>query len=80
MHELRRPGAVSGIDVTGGLDTDGDGRADTVVTSDGADLVLHTDLDGDDLADRMVHIGPDGTVWEEVIGLVDRLLGDEPAG
>ena len=80
MHELRRPGAVSGIDVTGGLDTDADGRTDTVVTSDGADLVLHTDLDGDGLADQVLHIGPDGTVWEEVIGLVDRLLGDEPAG
>ena len=80
MRELRRPGTVSGIDVTGGLDTDADGRADTVVTSDGADLVLHTDLDGDGLADQVLHIGPDGTVWEEVIGLVDRLLGDDPAG
>ncbi len=80
MREPRRPGLVGGIDVTGGVDTDADGRADTLVTGEGADLVLSTDLDGDGLADQVLHLGPDGTVWEEVIALVDRLLGAEPAG
>ena len=79
MRELRRPGLVSGVDVTGGLDTDADGRPDTLVTSDGADLVLHTDLDADGLADQVLHVGPEGTVWEEVIGVVERLLRD-PSG
>ena len=84
MGELRRPGRVadapadqaSGLSVASGVDTDLDGRADTVVTDDGIDLVLHTDLDGDGLADQMVHIGPDGSVWEEVIGVVEQLWGD----
>lgn len=80
MRELRRPGLVSGIDVTGGVDTDADGRADTVVTGDDVDLVLSTDLDGDGLADQVLHIGPDGTVWEEVLLVADRLLGGDPAG
>jgi hypothetical protein len=76
MREPRRPGLIDGIDVTGGLDTDADGRPDTTVTVDGADLVLCTDLDGDGLADQVLHIGPDGTIWEEVALAVDRLLTD----
>jgi hypothetical protein len=75
---VRRPGLVGGIDVTGGLDTDGDGRPDTAVVADGPDLVLCTDLDGDALADQVLHIGRDGSVWEEiweeVVLAVDRLL------
>ncbi len=80
MRELRRPGQVAGIDVTRGLDTDGDGHADTVVTDDGVDLVLCTDLDGDGFADQVLHVGPDGSVWEEVISVVHRLLDGEPSG
>jgi len=68
VPELRRPGRVSaGPDVSGGLDTDGDGHADTSVFDDGADLVLATDLDGDGLADQILRIGPDGVVREAVL-------------
>lgn len=49
-------------DVRAGHDTDGDGRADTLLTVDGPDLLVHTDLDGDGLADRILRIGPDGAV------------------
>ena len=46
------------IDVRAGVDTDGDGRADTPPhrATDG-DLLLHTDLDGDGLADQVLRIG-----------------------
>ena len=69
----RRPGAVpdraddgsgdlDGADVARGVDTDADGRPDTLLTSDGTDLLVLTDLDGDGLADRVLRIGPDGSV------------------
>ena len=68
MRELRRPGQVpAGPDVTGGLDSDLDGRPDTIVTSDGEDLVLATDLDGDGFADQILRIGADGVVREAVL-------------
>jgi hypothetical protein len=44
------------------FDTDGDGLLDTAVTTDGVDLVLLTDLDGDGFADQVLRIGPDGVV------------------
>jgi hypothetical protein len=51
------------VDVRAGVDTDGDGRADTVVTErDGELLLLHTDLDGDGLADQVLGIAADATV------------------
>ena len=75
-------------DVADGWDTDGDGRGDTVVTTEGIDLVLLSDLDGDTLADQVLRIGPDGVVREAVprepleqgveaagLGVVDGLLG-----
>lgn len=68
MREDRNPGCVPDIgrarflDVTHGVDTDGDGLADTVVTDDGVDLILLTDLDGDGIADQIVRIGPDAEV------------------
>ncbi|WP_345414280.1 hypothetical protein [Pseudonocardia xishanensis] len=40
------------------LDTDADGVPDTVAVVEGPDLVLHTDLDGDGLADRTLRLGP----------------------
>ena len=40
------------------LDTDGDGVPDTVAVVEGSDLVLHTDLDDDGLADRALRLGP----------------------
>jgi hypothetical protein len=64
----RRPGDVPDDEwppsVAGGFDTDGDGRADTVVTDDGIDLILLTDLDRDGFADQILRIGPDGVVRE----------------
>ena len=60
--------STSGFDVSYGIDTDGDSRADTVATSDGVDLVLLTDLDGDGFADRILRIGPDAVVREQATG------------
>jgi hypothetical protein len=74
---LRRPGAIPdhgadgelgvdldrpGTDGRPGMDTDGDGRPDTLLTADGPDLLVLTDLDGDGLADRVLRIDPDGSV------------------
>ncbi|MFC5996061.1 hypothetical protein ACFQE5_17790 [Pseudonocardia hispaniensis] len=50
--------APPGLPVADGLDTNGDGTPDTVVTAEGSDLLLHTDLDGDGLADQILRIGP----------------------
>jgi hypothetical protein len=52
----------SGFDVGCGFDTDGDGRPDTVLESDGVDLVVAVDLDGDRFADQVLRIGPDAVV------------------
>jgi hypothetical protein len=49
--------AITDVD-TGGIDTDADGRADSSVAVDGPDLVLHTDFDGDGLADQVLRLGP----------------------
>jgi hypothetical protein len=51
--------------VRSGVDTDGDGRPDTLLTDDGVDLLVYSDLDGDGLADRLLRIGPDGTVFPD---------------
>lgn len=80
-------------DVSHGWDTDDDGRGDTVLTADGIDLVLLSDLDGDALADQVLRIGPDGVVREAVPpepleggveapgrGVVDGLLGGAGVG
>jgi hypothetical protein len=64
----RRPGTIPdevdagppGIDVRAGTDTDGNGTADTLLTVEGADLVVHVDLDGDGFADRVLHVGTGG--------------------
>ncbi len=70
----RRPGAVpdeaadgagrdeGAVDVRRGADTDGDGRPDTLLTADGVDLLVLSDLDGDGLADRVLRVGPDAAV------------------
>jgi hypothetical protein len=81
---LRTPGAVDDLDadpavpqgvqpvpVLSGMDTDGDGVPDTVVTVDGADLLLHTDLDADGLADQVLRLGPDA-------GFADGAAGADP--
>ncbi|MBN9098918.1 MULTISPECIES: hypothetical protein [unclassified Pseudonocardia] len=68
MRDPRRPGDVPvGLDVTGGFDTDGDGRPDTVLGEDHGDLVLSSDLDGDGLADQVLRVGPDGVVRPAVL-------------
>lgn len=62
-HRPRRPGEVPDLaaDVTAGVDTDDDGRPDTVLAAEGPHLAVHTDLDGDGLADQVLLIGPDGS-------------------
>jgi hypothetical protein len=52
------------VDVRAGVDTDGDGRADTVLAERNGELLLHTDLDGDGLADQVLGIAADATVRE----------------
>jgi hypothetical protein len=87
MDEGRHPWSVPDervgrpdIDGSRAFDTDGDGRADTVVTGDGFDLVLLTDIDGDSYADRMLRIGPDGVAREVGFRATDddQLLDMEP--
>ena len=74
---LQTPGAVPDenvgveVDVGPAVDTDGDGLPDTLLTTeltaDGADLLVHTDLDADGLADRVFRIGPDGAVHTDPV-------------
>lgn len=84
MREPRLPGDVPddpAVPQFGDLDTDGDGRRDTVVYTDGVDLVFVTDLDADGLADQVLRAGPDGVVREllapppPVPGVLDLLFG-----
>ena len=65
-------GEYNSTDVHEGVDTDGDGRPDTLLAGDGPDLLVHTDLDGDGLADRVLRIGPDGSVRETVFDHPDQ--------
>ncbi len=58
----RDPGCAP--QVGAGLDSDRDGRPDSVFTTDGDDLLLHTDMDADGLADRSLRLHPDGTITE----------------
>jgi hypothetical protein len=61
------PGAPAcrGPDVRSGLDSDDDGAPDSLFTTDGDDLLLHTDLGADGLADRTVRLRADGTAAVE---------------
>jgi len=73
--------ARPGRDVRAGVDTDGDARPDTLLTTDVDELRIHTDLDGDGFADQVLGIGPDGTVRElsaRPVGPVDGAEGGEP--
>ena len=80
MDEYRRPGAVPDLPdgLAGGIDTDGDGVPDTVLSADGADLLVRTDLDVDGVVDRVVRIGLDGVVRAELP--TDPVAGSAPAG
>ena len=59
---VRRPGGVpdegagAPVEIGSGADTDGDAVPDTLLTTDGADLLVYTDLDADGLADRVLRI------------------------
>ncbi|MDT0348256.1 hypothetical protein [Pseudonocardia charpentierae] len=74
---LRGPDAVPDenagvdVDVEPAVDTDGDGVPDTLLTTeltaDGADLLVHTDLDADGVAERVFRIGPDGAVHTDPV-------------
>ena len=64
IGSVRRPGVVPD-DVSGGVDTDGDVIPDTVLTADGVDLLVQSDVDVDGLVDRVLRIGPDGAVRAE---------------
>lgn len=82
----RDPGSVpeppgcAGPDVRSGLDSDDDGRPDSVFGDDGDDLLLHTDLDADGFADRTLRLRPDGSTSVEGLpcddppSLVESLL------
>ena len=63
---VRRPGGVpdegagASVEIGSGADTDGDAVPDTLLTTDGADLLVYTDLDADGLADRVLRIDAGG--------------------
>ena len=52
----------------GGPTPDGDGVPDTLLTVDGPDLLVQTDLDTDGVVDRVVRIGLDGAIHTEPSG------------
>lgn len=62
--------------VGAGLDTDGDDRPDTVLTLRSGELLVHTDLDGDGLADQVLALGPGGGVRLHGPGGEDELWLD----
>lgn len=92
----RSPGAVpeDGVDVHAGMDSDGDGQADTVFAEHDDELALHTDLDGDGFADQILLIGADGLAREAapsepedgggfgavLAGLLNRMFGSRSPG
>lgn len=79
MDEYRGPGTVPDLPdgLVGGSDTDGDGVPDTVLTADGADLLVRTDLDLDGVVDRVLRIGLDAAVHAELP--TGPVVGSAPA-
>jgi hypothetical protein len=66
-----RPDGPDRISVRDGLDTDHDGRPDTVAFRLGEDPAVAADTDGDGFADLVIRFGPDGDA-------VHYDLGDQP--
>src|SRR5512133_3570951 len=68
----RRPNAVpdegggAPVEIGSGADTDGDTVPDTLLSTDGADLLVYTDLDADGLADRVLRIDSGGSVHPDL--------------
>ncbi|MBB6379466.1 hypothetical protein BKA01_006741 [Pseudonocardia eucalypti] len=73
-----RPDGPDRISVRDGLDTDHDGRPDTVAFRLGEDPAVAADTDGDGYADLIIRFGPDGgAITYELDGeLWDVPLGD----
>ena len=86
---VRRPdgvpdaGAGAPVGIGSGADTDGDTVPDTLLTTDGADLLVYTDLDADGLADRVLRIDSGGSVHPDPhpgVGLGGPVTGSARAG
>ena len=71
---LRWPGAVPDLGARG-VDTDGDAVPDTLLTADGSDLLVQTDLDADGVMDRVLRIGLDGAVHVEAPSVDEQVVG-----
>ncbi|GAA2549524.1 hypothetical protein [Pseudonocardia hydrocarbonoxydans] len=60
---MRDPRDDACPEVTAGFDTDDDGTPDSLFSEDDSgELFLHTDLDGDGLADRTLALRADGDI------------------
>jgi hypothetical protein len=86
---VRRPGGVPDegagppVEIGSGADTDGDAVPDTLLTTDGADLLVYTDLDADGLADRVLRIDVGGSVHPDPhaeVGLGGAVTGSARTG
>lgn len=55
-------GTGAAVEIGSGADTDGDTVPDTLLSTDGADLLVYTDLDADGIADRVLRIDSGGSV------------------
>jgi hypothetical protein len=81
---VRRPdgvpdeGADAPVEIGSGVDTDGDALPDTLLTTDGADLLVCADLDADGLVDRVLRIDSAGSVHPDPHPAVD--VGDPVTG
>ena len=76
-------GAGAPVEIGSGADTDGDTVPDTLLTTDGVDLLVYSDLDADGLADRVLRIDGGGSVHPDPhpdVGLGGPVTGSARAG
>ena len=73
-------GADAPVEIGSGADTDGDTVPDTLLITDGADLLVYTDLDADGLADRVLRIDSGGGVHPDPHPDVDVDVRDPVTG